>query len=183
MHGEATQCRLGKCCVCMLNAEVHVTVFTFFPDLFLPLRVYCKFCDYLLLHAGPKGLAASSWSADIGVGGHYNSPGLYNSGRGAGKSHRYSGLQQGKSKGYTWGKPMHVTSTVSLCHCTTFILPSPFYPSVYNFLLLPRSSASSLNIPHLSAVPQPETFFWASCMATRCYCRSLLLSLPSQPAR
>ena len=103
---------------------------------FFPLRVYCKlivtFCDNLLflcMHTGPKGLASSSWSADIGVSRHYNSPGLYHSGRDAGKSHSYSSLQQGKSKGCTGGKLMQVTSTVSLsmCHCTTFILPSQLY--------------------------------------------------------
>ena len=38
--------------------------------------VPCTLCMY----AGPKGLAPGSWSADIGVGRPYHSPGLHSSG-------------------------------------------------------------------------------------------------------
>ena len=118
------------------------------------------------MYAGPKGLASSSWSADIGIGRHYNSPALYHSGRGAGKSHISNRKNpRGVQEVSRCTRPLQ--SVYPCCHCTLFTLPSPFYPSVYNFLL-PRSLASSLNIPHLPAVPQPEASLWVSCMATRC---------------
>ena len=51
------------------NIRVHVIAKLFF---FVP----CTLCMY----AGPKGPALSSWSADIGVGRPYHSPGLHSSG-------------------------------------------------------------------------------------------------------
>ena len=62
------------------------------------------------MHAGPKGLAASSWSADIGVGRPYHSPGLHHCGGGSRKSQSYLSPQQRKSQGDRGGRLMHVTS-------------------------------------------------------------------------
>ena len=47
----------------------------------------------LCMHAGPKGLEASSWSADIGVDRPDHSPGLHSSGGGSRKSQSYSSPQ------------------------------------------------------------------------------------------
>ena len=69
-------------------------------------------CSYLLLlcmHAGPKGLAASSWSADIGVGRPYHSLGVYYYGGAPRKSHSYSSSQQRKPQSCRGGRLMHVT--------------------------------------------------------------------------
>ena len=68
--------------------------------------------SYLLLlcmHAGPKGLAPGSWSADIGVGRPYHSLGLYYYRGAPGKSHSYSSSQQRKPQGDRGGRLMHVT--------------------------------------------------------------------------
>ena len=78
----------------------EVYFFTFLVFIFVLLR----------MHAGPKRLAASSWSADIGVGTPYHSPGLHHCGGGSRKSQSYLSPQQRKSQGDRGGRLMHVTS-------------------------------------------------------------------------
>ena len=67
----------------------------------------------LCIHAGLKGLASSSWSADIGVGRPSNSPSLHVCGSGSGKTHSHSSPQQGKPQGCRGGKVMYVTFNTS----------------------------------------------------------------------
>ena len=72
------------------------------------------------MHADPKGLAASSWSADIGVGRPHNSPGVYYYGGAPGKSHRSSSSQQRKPQSCRGGRLMHVTIDIKSVDCYVF---------------------------------------------------------------
>ena len=77
----------------------------------------CGTLRYILLcmHAGPKRLEASSWSADIGIGGPYNSPGLHHCGGSSRTSHGYSSPQQRKPQGGRGGRLIHVTPNSPIC--------------------------------------------------------------------
>ena len=84
------------------------------------------------MHAGSKGLAPSSWSADVGVDRHYNSLGLHHCGGGSGKSHSHPSSQQRKPKGCGRGMLIHVTfNTTSvdlLCNLCLVNQPVPHPP-------------------------------------------------------
>ena len=68
--------------------------------------------------------------------------------------------------------------------CTFFSLYSSFALSNPSSVPTPpRNVRLSLFTSHISVAPQQGAFFWESCMATRCYCRSLPLFLPLQLAR
>ena len=54
---------------------------------------------------------------------------------------------------------------VGLC-MPTFFLSLSLCP-LYFLPALPRTSTGSFSTTHMSAVPKPETYSWASCMAIR----------------
>ena len=83
-------------------------------------KVSCDYLLFLCMYAGSKGLAASSWSADIGVGRPYHSLGVYYYGGAPGKSHRSSSSQQRKPQSCRGGRLMHVTIDIKSVDCYVF---------------------------------------------------------------